>query len=440
MAVCALLYCVWMTGGTFRFPEIERFPNHLMLARAFASGRLDISEAPRVDVASFAGRRYFYFGPVPAAIRTPLELLGIDPPTGLMVCLLAAAVVGLFAALVRELSPDRRFRWLERVFVASFAVNGLTLFMVGLPSVHHESILWAVLFLLVALLLLVRALRVGPRPRLGWLLGTAAALAVGSRFSYLPAAALVVTVAAVAGVRRSAGTFLRSVVPAVTPLVLMLAALLLYNAARFRDPFEFGMARSASRYQDYLRAGNFWRLDHVPYNLWDYLARLPEPTSRFPYLEATITLSEVTRRTAVPRPPYRLLHVNELALSTFVLVPLTALLFFSPGRVRSRAGPVDRRAPAVLLGLAVVQLGVLSFAMASTARYMFDFAPLLLLLAFLGAAGLAERRPVAARSAVTVLALLTLAVSLLLPLSAAAQYGPFLGYHGPLSMLMGSAP
>ena len=338
IGVLAVLYCAWMTGGSFRFPEIERFPNHLMLARAFASGRLDISESPRVDVVSVAGRRYFYFGPVPAAIRAPLEVLGIDPPTGLMVCLLTAAVVGLFAAVVRELAPEGESAWLRRLFVGVFAANGLTLFMAGLPSVHHESILWAVLFLLASLWAVLRARRVGAAPRLGWMVGAAAALAVGSRFSYLPAAALLVAGFVAMGNGKRAGRSLSTyLLPAAVPVVVMVGGLLLYNAARFHSPFDFGMAGSASRYQDYLRAGNFWRLDHVPYNLWDYLARPPEPSSRFPYLEATITMSEVTRRSATPRPPYHLVHVDELAVSVFLLLPLTGMALFAPGRLRRRS-------------------------------------------------------------------------------------------------------
>ena len=78
--------------------------------------------------------------------------------------------------------------------------------------------------------------------------------------------------------------------------------------------------------------------------------------------------------------------------------------------------------------------------MASTARYMFDFVPLLMLLALLGSLSLAERRPAVARRVILPLAALTLVVSLLLPLSAAVEYGPFLGYHPPLSTLTASPP
>ncbi len=248
IGVLAVLYGAWMTGGSFRFQEIGLFPNHLMLARAFAAGRLYIAENPPVDVISTVRGRTVYFGPVPAVVRVPLELVGLDPPTGLMVCLVAAMVVGVFAALVYELAPAEEMRWLRRIFVVAFAANGLTLFMVLVPSVHHESILWAMLFLLGALWALMRALRRGLTSQLAWFAGATAALAVGSRFSYVFAAALLAAAVVAVAVRQGAGHVVtRYLVPAALPLMLVVGGLMMYNAARFESPFDFGLTRSVSR-------------------------------------------------------------------------------------------------------------------------------------------------------------------------------------------------
>ncbi len=189
-----------------------------------------------------------------------------------------------------------------------------------------------------------------------------------------------------------------------------------------------------------MRAGHYWRLDHMPFNLWDYAAHLPHAVPHFPYLEPAVTMSEVTRTSATPMPPYHLVHVNELAMSVFVVVPVTALLFFSLGRLRREVDYQQRWPVTLLLGSVVLQVGVLSLTMLSTARFMFDFVPLLMLLALVGAVALTERRPVAGRWAAAALGSLTLLLCLMLPASAAAQYGRFLHYQAPLTALSASPP
>jgi hypothetical protein len=433
-----LLYSAWMTGCTFRFSEIERFPNHQMLARAFAHGRLDIAEQPRVDVVLYEGRRYLYFGPVPAALRTPLAAVGIAIPTGLMVSLLCAVLCLVFAAAVRELDagdPDRGPpKW---PFVMLFALCGPTLFMAVLPSVHHEAILWAALFLLLATVGVLRSFRTGASVRGAAAVGVASALAVGSRVSYLvPACLLIGVLLVIAWKNGSPRLRIRVAAATVAPLLAMLAALAAYNLERFGCATEFGLRHLTSRYQDYIRDGHFWRLDHVPYNLWDYLGRPPQPRPDFPFLEATISMDEVTRRTATPRPPYRLVHVNELAVSVFAVVPMALLLIPALSLVPSSTSAPRRRFVRLCTAVAALQIGVLSLTIASTARYAYDFLPYLVLLSAAGA-GVVRERFQSGHLMVVVLLTLSLLIGLFLPLSAVEQYRPFIGYSSPLLELVG---
>jgi hypothetical protein len=435
-----VLYSAWMTGCTFSFGEIERFPNHQMLARAFADGRTWISEQPRVDVVLFEGKTYLYFGPVPSALRTPLALLGVDVPTGLMVVLLGTAVGLVFVLILRELAPrDGPHRTLRRGFAALIAGNGITLFMVALPSVHHEAILWAALSLLVATLGVLRTWRTGPTLTVAAAVGVAAAAAVGSRISYLlPCLVLIGAFVAAAYSRCTSRQRVRVISVAVAPLVMVVALLAAYNSARFGSATDFGLDHLTSRYQDYIREGHFWRLDHVPYNLWDYLGRPPQVRDEFPFLEATISMQEVTRRTATPQQPYRLLHVNELAVSVFIVLPVLVLVLPALGLCRGNASP-DLRRPALLFAtVAVVQLALLSLTIASTARYQFDFVPHLMALAFVGAVALQDRFRRADRLVVA-LVVISLLLGLFLPLCAVEKYEPFVGYRSPLLDLVGSA-
>jgi len=430
VAGAMVLYSVWMTGCTFRFSEVERFPNYQMLARAFADGRLWIEEQPRVDVAHFDGKRYLYFGPVPAAIRTPLTMLGIHVPTGLMVALLCSAFCTVFLFCLRSLAPrDGPDRGLIAAFTALCAGNGLMLFMSVLPSVHHEAILWAGLFLLLGVLGVLHTWRRGPTVGRGLWVGAAAALAAGCRVSYLLAGVVVIGTFGVAayGARRSQ-RFLPMTAAAVAPLLIVGALLAGYNVARFGSPTEFGVNHLASNYQDYIREGNFWRLGHVPYNLWDNLCRLPGLRGDPPYLETGITLQEVSQKSATPSEPFRLIHVNELATSIFIVIP--ALLLMIPA-FRRTPDKKDRRPSVLLAAVAAVQIGVLSLTFASTARYQFDFVPYMMLLAFIGAARLRVRWKDAARFVIALI-VISLVVGLYLPLNAIEQYEPFVGYHSPL--------
>jgi hypothetical protein len=431
VAAATVMYSAWMTGGTFRFSEVERFPNHRMLASAFADGRLWIEEQPRVDVAHFEGKRYLYFGPVPAAIRTPLTMLGIRVPTGLMVALLCTAFCAVFLFCLRSLAP--RDGPLIAAFTALCAGNGLMLFMSVLPSVHHESILWAGLFLLLGVLGVLDTWRRGPTVRRGLWVGIAAGLAAGCRVSYLPPGLVVIGAFCVAayGARRSQ-RFLLVTAAAVAPLLTVGALLAAYNVARFGSPTEFGVNHLTSNYQDYIREGNFWRLDHVPYNLWDNLCRLPGLRGDLPYLESGITLQEVSQKSATPSEPFRLIHVNELVTSVFIVIP--ALLLMIPAFRR----PPDNEArrPVFLLAILVaVQIGVLSLTFASTARYQFDFVPYMMLVAFIGATRLRARWKEADRFVIALI-VISLVMGLYLPLNAIEKYEPFVGYRSPLLDLL----
>jgi len=414
-----------MTGCTFSFQEVERFPNYQMLARAFAGGRLSIEEQPRVDVAVHEGKRYLYHGPVPAAIRAPLAALGIRIPTGLMVALLCAAFCLVFWLVCEAAAPadrpDDRMIW---AFTALCAGNGLMLFMSVLPSIHHEAILWAALWLMLAVLGVLRTWRRGPTIGRGVWIGSTAGLAVGCRVSYLLPGLIVVGVFCWTAYRKRRPT---AVVAAAAPLLVTGLLLAGYNEARFSSPTEFGVNHLASTYQDYIRDGHFWRLDHVPYNLWDNLCRLPDLGSRFPFLETGITLQEVSQRSATAAAPYRLIHVNELTTSLLILVPA---LWLAAGLLRCRGDASDAR-PAWLFGaVAAVQMGLLSLTFASTARYQFDFAPYLMLLAFLGAIRIQTDSRAATRLVYALIAV-SLVVGLYLPFNAVEQYEPFIGYHSP---------
>lgn len=177
---------------------------------------------------------------------------------------------------------------------------------------------------------------------------------------------------------------MRSFLPSAIIIGTMVSAvtlLMAYNYARFGSPIEFGMKHLVSMYSEYLRQGNFFRYDHVPYNIWAYFFSLPLGDPYFPYVKLPFYILKVQ---SVSPEPYLLVHVNELCASVFCLMPV--LLFcFVLAFTRPTAQPNSQpRAAGFLALLLVLQLAPLCIAMPAISRYCYDFLPIMMILAFQG--------------------------------------------------------
>ena len=170
--ICALIaicfaYAAWTTWFTFVFREPDLLPNYNMLAKAFGKGQLFIDETPPEDYLDVNGKRYLYFGPLPALIRLPVWfLLGRGIPTGLMIALFCAGSAVLFSLIINEftLVGESSDSLLKAVFIVLFIFNGYSLFMTLIPSIHHEAIAAAMFFLMFAFYLLAKMLNRGNVP------------------------------------------------------------------------------------------------------------------------------------------------------------------------------------------------------------------------------------------------------------------------------------
>ena len=102
--ICSLLFNVaWQTGFTFSFSETPLWPNYNMLSKAFYRGQVSIDDTPQEDYLDYNGRKYLYYGPLPALLRLPLLVaLPHGVPTGFMVALFCAGCAYLFAGCWRR--------------------------------------------------------------------------------------------------------------------------------------------------------------------------------------------------------------------------------------------------------------------------------------------------------------------------------------------------
>ncbi len=241
------------------------------------------------DASLYKGRFYLYQGPTPALVlmlpwraltgRAMPQRLAVAAFAGLGIAGLALLLGGIRRRHFPELSP----LCLAAVVVVAFHASWLpvTLRRSGLwdlPVVAAVACLWWSLYLG------WKFLDSGGRPLWAAGCGLALALLLGSRVSYLFAAmgivALLLAAAGLAGPGRP--RLWRSALPAVLLAAAGGVALLLYNRARFGNPFEFGL-RYTMFGEDY-RGLRFSNPAFIPFNAATYLFSVPEFGPYFPFL------------------------------------------------------------------------------------------------------------------------------------------------------------
>lgn len=436
LVVC-IFYSAWMTGLTFKFSECELCPNYNLLAQAFANGRLNLENSPATDTSVKEGKRYLYFGPVPALLRLPVMLIfkrGI--PTGMMIVFFCAGISTFFVMIIGQLIPPDQHESslsIKTILSLAFIGNGFSLLMVSIPVFYNEAISAAMFFLFATLYFFFRARQQEYDITFGnaVLIGSSMAMCIGSRFSYV-FAEIVIGLLLVSSVFKKNKRFTRSKrlwsLAIIAGFGIVATGLIMwYNYARFEAPLEFGMRYSVSYYRDYMLAYGTYRYDHFPYNFWSYFFRIPQFVPEFPFLKLPAYFLNV--QSAGPM-PYVLVNGNELVVSIFCLMPMMIVAFiplFSTG-FRAEAHANGYFIVAVLWA---VQLVAVALSLAAIARYYYDFVPLMMLMLFIGVNWLKTAGQVS-NTTVVLLGGISVAISFTLPMNAIRFYDTFLAYRSPL--------
>jgi len=434
-------YCAWSTWFTFEFKECEMFPNYSILAESFSDARLDIRESFTADTIKKDGKCYLFSGPVPAILRLPFILLcGWSVATGLMIALFCAAVATFFAltlGLLLQSHTSRPFLVTRSIFIIVFVFNGISLHMVTIPTLHNESICAAMCFLMISIYLLARVNQRNFQgsPGIAILMGLSLSLSVACRFSYVYAV-IAVGCLFVCGLLRHADTLSKDKIVTSLSIVagigaVSFSALLWYNYARFGSMLDFGMEHIDTMYRAYFAQGGYFRYDHFPYNFWSFFFRLPHIVAEFPFVSLPGFLAQ-THVFPIPSGDSAtvILNTNELVVSVFFLMPILLLVLAPP--LFRHAGP-GFGLPLYRSLVLIFSLQVMSilFTIAAIARYYYDFLPIMLLMAFIGAIRLQLDGRLSCFT-IGFLAVLSLLLSFALPLNAIQFYAVFIQYTSPL--------
>ncbi len=336
------------------------------------------------DQSYYKGRLYLYFGVTPALILfwPFVALTGHYLSNRLAVTIFCAVGVAVSLGLLRALWR----RYFAEVSVGVVAACALALGLAtGVPTLlpqsdtYHVAISCGYMLTMLALGAIWCALHDTER-RCQWLMAASVAygLAVGARPNLLfGAVILLVPVVYARRERRPTGALLMA---AIVPITLIGLGLMLYNAQRFGNPFEFGVRYQLNGF------GQITRQYLSPRFLWvNFVAHFLEParwSAPFPFVH----------KAAVPSLPSGYIEVQD-AFGVLINIPLVWLALAAPLAWRERSGQ-ERSALRwfvttlwLLFGMCALTLG---FFFAAAGRYQIEFLSALMLLAVLGILG-AER-------------------------------------------------
>jgi tetratricopeptide (TPR) repeat protein len=340
------------------------------------------SAYPVHDMSYYRGKLYLYFGVTPALVLfwpyvalTGRYLLHKD--AGVIFCVVGFLVsVGLLCALWR--------RYFAEVSIAVVATGMLALGLAtGTPSLLARCDIWEVavscgyMLTMLALAAIWCALH-KPERRCLWLTMASVAygLAVGARPSLL-FGAVILLVPVVQAWREPQPRRLSGLLAATCPILLIGLGLMLYNALRFDDPFEFGVHYQLAGKRQV--AQQLFSLHYLWFNFRVYFLQPARWSGRFPFVHGI----------AVPPLPAGFALV-ETPFGVLTNIPLVWLALAVPLARRNRSAEAASilrwfvTAVALLFGMCALTLGLFWAAMF---RYEVEFLPALVLLAVVGILG-----------------------------------------------------
>jgi hypothetical protein len=331
---------------------VDTLQQYSRLADSFLDGRLDLGPGlAHIDEPShYRGRDYLPLGPAPALLLVPGAALarafGASFLQGWLGFPLAVAVFLVAFALARRLGSTR-----EDAFLLAFAFCFASPFVgvAALPISNYFA------HVVVSLLLLLALHEFFGRRRFAWI-GACLGLALASRLSAgLGVAFFLGAIALDAG---PASRKARQALALLAPFLVAGALLMVYNEARFDDPFETGYAFQRVPDPVQLRARSYGlaSLVHVPGNLYYALLSLPQPV----FAEGT--------RSVLVSPWFR---PDPWGMSLLVTSPWLLTLLVASGR-----SPVERLllATSGLVGVALLPTWSMGYAQFGY-RFALDLLP-----------------------------------------------------------------
>jgi hypothetical protein len=353
-----------------------------MFAEALLNGRLYLDLTPDrvqlMDMIPYQGRYYLQWGPAPGLLHFIPRVFGVNL-SDRVACLLAGWASSLLFLQITVVLRRRHFptlpKWVCLISFWIFALGSPTAVVVLRPTIYNECIAVAAVGFLGAFAAL---LRFQEQPSARWALwcGLGVTLAFSTRVTLaIYAVLLFLGLAAVEWMRKQ--PLQRAAVHLAAyalPIVFGFAAQLAYNYGRFGSPWSY----FPEYHPETATFLPVFTLDRIPENIRHYLLALPEFSGDFPWIEhrGWQPIEKVVRAESM----------SSMFLGTPVLLlGLLAIRFF---RAKTDV-PGDLKLTLGLAGLSgLMVFGVMLMFHSASRRYMQDFTPMFLVVAFVGVASL----------------------------------------------------
>jgi hypothetical protein len=253
-------------------------------AEHFLRGNVDVdAEAIRHEAMIVNGRVRMYFGPFPAFIRIPLNLIyPAEHGKWSRISGFCAGVISLlaFAGLLRmalraSLLSSRARNWLGNTCLIGFALGSPLLFLLGNLSIYNEAIIWGLAWSLAALYFALRTREgegaASTRSLLGFSFCAAGALL--SRVTFGMPFVLIAPLVAIGTPRRDRAANFAALA---LPLAAGLAFYVWLSYARFRSLTGLTLDYYINAdHREYAKQHGMFNLTRVPYSFVDYFSLAP---------------------------------------------------------------------------------------------------------------------------------------------------------------------
>ena len=389
--VCvACVVAIVATHYAYIKPDDVSYRQYIELAKAFASGQLSVGTEPSAalmamdnpydtyaraaagvdflwDYAYFSGHYYVYFGVLPALLyQLPYYLLTGNELPVVVDVVVSAAVFCCGAVFLLKKTCDR---WFPNTSQGFFFILLLVLLLgswaayaCAVPGHYGVPIITGLACLVWGLAFWVGATE-GNTIRVGWAVAGSVfvALVIACRPQLLAGGVIgpVLLVGCFKHMKKR--VFVRRLVLALIPFVVIFALVGWYNAARFGSPFDFGANYNLTTNDMTHRV---FSPDILPFALFTYLVQPPSMVLQYPYLTTTDLTVDY----------YGLNIVEIMWGGIFALTPVllvSALLLAKRFRVRFARMPLALAVASIAVGFVLVVFdasgaGVLM-------RYVMDF-------------------------------------------------------------------
>ena len=296
LVLSALIWIIATTGGRQIFVKEVLGDAFDSQAEHFLRGNVDVDgEAIRWEAMIVNGKARMYFGPFPALLRIPLNL--IYPAgrgtwsriSGFLAGEIALfAFTGLISNALRTSSLSARARnWFGSACLAGFVFGTPLLLLLGNLSIYNEAIIWALAWSLAALFFAWRCRSAQ---------GRALTLSLAA-FSFCAAAALLsrvtfgaplVLIAVLLALRMPREKRFHLLVALFLPLGSGLAFYFLLSYARFGSFVGVSYEHYINPvHREFAHKYGMFSLQRIPYGVADYFGwRFPSFESQVPFLRA----------------------------------------------------------------------------------------------------------------------------------------------------------